>query len=422
MKKILFIISVCLLVFSSCSDQLERAGSDPYASSTKKLNIQLVYPAKYASLAREGVTVKIINPSTGVEYDLSTNAKGACSANLQYGFYRVSVSDKGESEAGTIPLFNKSVDAVKLQDTISGDVNLNLDMVLSYSSQIVIKEVYFSGCTNPNTNKSYYADGYMSVYNNSDQVAYLDSLCFGCADSYNSSTTQNPWSYLNADGQRVLRDTIPIIEAIWQWPGTGKSFPLKPGEFTVLVLRGAIDHTVVNPNSVDLSKSSYFVCYSTRYTNKTYHPSPSPNLTGHWLDLIWKQGTSTAYAFSMISPTALLFKIQGTSAANFVNDPNNRSRKPGTSSSTEYVMVPSSFVLDGVEVMSAATQNKRLPASVDASYILFPQAANMYKGHSVYRVVDQTATAAAGGRVVLMDTNNSIVDFGISDHQLIKDE
>lgn len=382
----------------------------------------MVYPEKYASLQREGVTVKVINPSTGVEYDLTTNSNGACSADLEYGLYRVSVSDKGTSEAGAIPLFNRSIDAVKLQDTLSGDVSISLDMALSYSSQVVIKEIYFAGCTNPTTNKSYYADGYLSVYNNSDQVAYLDSLCFGCADSYNSLTTQNPWSYLNTDGQRVLRDTIPIIEAVWQWPGTGKSFPLQPGESTVLVFRGAIDHTILNPNSVDLSKSSYFVCYDTRYTNKTYHPSPSPNLAGHWLNLIWKQGTSNAYAFSMVSPTALLFKIQGTSAENFVNNPSNRSRKPGTTSALEYIMVPNSYVLDGVEVMSATTQNKRLPATVDASYVLFTQAANAYQGHSVYRVKDNAATAAAGGRVVLMDTNNSSVDFTISDHQLIKDE
>lgn len=421
MKKILFLISIGLMLFCSCSKQLDKTDDSAYTSGTKKLNIQLVYPDKYTSLVRAGVTVKVINPSTGVEYDLTTDANGACSANLQYGFYRVSVSDKGVSESGTIPLFNKSIDAVKLQDTTAGEINLNVGLVLSYSSQLVIKEVYFAGCYNPNTSKSYYADAYMTVFNNSDQVAYLDSLCFGCADAYNSLSSPSVWSYTDANGQKVIRDTIPITEAVWQWPGTGTSFPVQPGKYAVLVIRGAIDHTLVNPNSVDLSKSDYFVCYNSRYTNKSYHPTPSSNLDGHWLDLLWKQGTSTAYSFSMSSPTALIFKIQGYTAQEFINDPNNRSRKPGSSSAFEYIMVPSSFVLDAVEVMRSTTEYKRLPASVDASYVLFPSASNMYVGHSVYRIVDEAATAKAG-RTILQDTNNSLADFAVSDHQLLKDE
>jgi hypothetical protein len=87
----------------------------------------------------------------------------------------------------------------------------------------------------------------------------------------------------------------------------------------------------------------------------------------------------------------------------------------------EYIMVPSSFVLDAVEVMRSTTEYKRLPASVDASYVLFPPAANSYKGHTVYRIVDEAATAKAG-RTILQDTNNSLADFAISDHQLLKDE
>lgn len=393
----------------------------PYVTGTKKLNIQLVYPDKYSSLARAGVAVKVINPSNGVEYDLTTDAKGACSADLQYGFYRVSVSDKGVSESGTIPLFNKSIDAVKLKDTTASAIDLKVDLVLSYSSQLVIKELYFAGCFNPTTNKTYFSDAYMTIYNNSDQVAYLDSLCFGCADAYNSLSSPSVWSYTDANGQKVIRDSIPITEAVWQWPGTGTTFPVQPGKYAVLVIRGAINHTAVNPNSVDLSKSDYYVCYNSRYTNKTFNPTPSSNLAGHWLDLLWKQGTSTAYAFSINSPTALIFKIQGNTAQGFINDPNNRSRKPGTSSAMEYIMVPSSFVLDAVEVMRSTTEYKRLPASVDASYVLFPPAANSYKGHSVYRIVDEAATAKAG-RTILQDTNNSLADFAISDHQLLKDE
>lgn len=407
---------MAVLLFASCAKQLNDMEDNPYLSGTKKLNIQLTYPEKYASMVRAGVAVTVSNPATGVEYDLVTDANGACSVDLQYGFYKVSASDKGVSESGTIPLFNKNIDAVKLKDSTVKSVDVTLDMVLSYSSQLVIKELYFSGCLQPN-NKSYTADGYVQIYNNSDQIAYLDSLCFGCADSYNSATKPSGWMYKDASGNFFMRDTIPIIEAVWQFPGTGTSFPLNPGESTVLCYRGAIDHTLKVPNSVDLSKSNYFVAYNQAYTLTTWHPTPSPNLKGHWLDLLWKQGTSTAYAFSVLCPSCLLFKIQGVTAKEFVNNPENRSTKPGTSSSTEYIMVPSSWIIDGMEVMRTASEYKRLPSTVDAGYCLFPKS-DTYKGYTVHRYIDKEATATAG-RTVFMDTNNSLTDFYLREGQSI---
>ncbi len=422
MKKTIYIfliIAFTSLVYS-CQQKLdELAGENPYSEGTKKLNITLVYPQGFEHEKKEGAVIKVLNPSNGVEYKVLTNAQGKASIDLQYGFYRVSVSDKGTPVSGAIPIFNRSVDQIRMVDTLKGDLNLNVELALSYAGQLIIKELYYRGCTGLDL-KTFQYDKYITFYNNSSEVAYLDSVCFGIVEPYNAPTNPTPWSYTK-DGQKVIRDTVPIIEAIWQFPGTGKSHPLQPGQEVVVAISAAVNHTILRPQSVNLDVPGYWVCYNQRYTNASYHPSPGPNLANHWLDLLWKEGTATAYPFSVSSPAPVIFRIPEIGAQAYINNPANRSRKPGTTSATEYVMIPSSWILDGVECFDVTTRNKRLPASIDATYSLMTDA-DRYLGKTIHRKIDQEETNKAGGRIVYMDTNNSANDFYVRESQSIKDK
>lgn len=422
MKKGIYILSVIALIgfLSSCQQKLDDLISDnPYTEGTRKLNISLIYPEDFSHEKKAGAEITVVNPTNGAEYRILSDDQGKATLDLQYGFYRVSVSDKGTPVSGAIPIFNKSVDQIRLTDTQQGDMNLNIELILSYAGQLVIKEIYYRGCTGED-GRSFQFDKYIALYNNSDEVTYLDSVCLGQIEPYNAPTSSSSWTYINSEGQTVLRDTLPVIEAVWQFPGSGTSHPLQPGQQVIVALSAAIDHTILRPMSVNLDVPGYWVCYNQRYTNPLYHPSPGPNLTGHWLDLLWKEGTATAYPFSSVSPAAVIFRIPTVGAQQYVNNPDNRSRKPGSSSSREYVMIPSSWILDGVETFDRETKNKRLPASVDASYALMTND-HRYMGKTIHRKVDETATAAAGGRIVYMDTNNSSNDFYVRDSQSIKE-
>lgn len=428
MKKILFIIASIVVIgcmAASCASKLEDTERNPYAAGTKVVNICLTYP-EGATKATEpvpiaGATVKVINSTTGVEYQLLTDSEGKCSIALLFGVYKLTASYKGVSEAGVIPIYNVSLGELKVtEDKAAPETPLEiaLQMEASYTNQLVIKEFYFSGCLNTD-GKNYIPDSYFSIYNNSSDVAYLDSVCFGCADAYNSTAKPTGWERTDAAGNKIIRDTIPITEAVWQFKGDGTTYALQPGEEAIVAFRGGIDHTKVNPNSIDLSKPEYFLCYDTRYTNKTYHPAPAPTLPAeHWLNLLWKQGKANAYPLSQLCPTALIFKIKGTSAKEYINNPNNVTRKPGSSGATTYVQVPASWVIDGVEVMRTDKEYKRLPTSVDASYALWP--ASTPKGKSLLRKIDEEATASSGGRVIYQDTNNSGADFKMIDHPTLK--
>ncbi len=421
MKKGLYILMLLVLVglVSSCQQKLnDLIDSNPYAEGSRKLNINLIYPEGFEHEQKAGAEITVINPTNGAVYNIVSDNNGKASIDLQYGFYRISVTDKGTPVSGAIPIFNRSIDQVRLIDTLKGDLSVNVELVLSYAGQLIIKEIYYRGCIGTDL-KNFQYDKYIALYNNSDEVAYLDSVCFGIVEPYNAPTNPSPWSYIK-DGQRVIRDTIPIIEAVWQFPGNGKSYPLQPGETAVVALSAAVDHTILRPMSVNLNVPGYWVCYNQRYTNASYHPSPGPNLVGRWLDLLWKEGTSTAYPFSVSSPAPVIFRIPEVGAQAYVNNPANRSRKPGTTSATEYVLIPSTWVLDGVECFDASTKNKRLPASIDASYALMENS-EAYQGKTVHRKIDPIATAAAGGRIVYMDTNNSANDFYIRQSQSIKE-
>ncbi|MCK9304003.1 MAG: DUF4876 domain-containing protein [Bacteroidales bacterium] len=423
MKKSIYIFTtfVFICIMSSCEKIFQDfADNNPYGDGVKRLNITLVYPEGFEDEAKAGAEISILNPTNGTKYNLLSDGEGKASINLQYGFYSLSITDKGTPVSGSIPVFNKSIDQIRIADTLKGDMNINVDLVLSYAGQLIIKEIYYRGCAKPDGKPYEFYDKYIIVYNNSDELAYLDGVCFGVVEPFFAPSSPTPWSYTNNEGQRVIRDTIPIIEAVWQFPGDGTSHALHPGEEAVVAVAAAIDHTILYPNSVNLNVPGYWVCYNQIYTNANYHPSPGPNLANHWLSLLWKGSTLKAYSFSTASPAPVLFRIPEVDAQAYVNDPANRSRKPGASAATEYVMIPSSWVLDGVECLNSATLNKRLPASIDATYFLMTDT-ERYLSKTAHRKTDQVATEKAGGRVVYQDTNNSANDFYIRDTQSIKE-
>jgi hypothetical protein len=289
---------------------------------------------------------------------------------------------------------------------------------LSYSKagSIVIKEIYCGGCRKLPQEGNYQGDQYFILHNNDYNVQYLDSLCFGTL-SPNNATGSNPWvSKDPATGESIFPDFLPVIQAVWQFPGDGDDFPLQPGEDAVVCLRGAIDHSLQYPLSVNLNKPEYFVCYNiTYFWNTQYHPAPGNLISqDRIIDVVIKTGQANAYTFSVSSPTLVLWKAQGMSIQDFVSIQDNINPVPG-SSVDNVVKVPFEWVYDAVEVFDgrSANNSKRLAPSLDAGYAL---QTDIYLGRSLMRYVDEAASAASGYEV-LKDSNNSLNDFYESEKQ-----
>ena len=391
MKRLLYILSIVLAAVS-CADIRHV---NPYEEGLHVLTVCPDWPEN--DLERSGAEVRVEDMNTGSRYVSKTGRDGIASFSLPNGLYRVTMSGRSGSD-----VFNASADKIAVS---GGDYTLKLKLSISKAGSIVIKELYCGGCKKLPQEGDYQADQYFILHNNDYQVQYLDSLCFGTLSPYNS-TGSNPW--VSEDGQ--LPDFVPIIQAVWQFPGDGDDFPLQPGEDAVVCLRGAIDHAVQYPLSVNLNKPDYFVCYNSTYFNNTaYHPAPGNLISqDRYIDVVIKTGKANAYTMSLSSPAMVIFRAKGVSIQDFVLVPENVTPVPG-SVVDNVVKVPYEWVLDALEVFdgSSASNQKRLDASVDAGYVIQTET---FLGRSLMRHVDEEASANAGYEI-LADTNNSLNDF-----------
>lgn len=385
MRKIIYILTLVLAV--SCTD---IRTTDPYAGALNLLKVTADWPDD--GFVRLGASVLVEDMNTGSRYSALTDDLGVAVFSLPNGLYRVNLSGRNGSD-----VFNAAADKV----VVSGaDKVLQLNLAISKAGSVVIKEIYCGGCKKLPEEGDYQADQYFILHNNHYETEYLDGLCFGTLSPYNS-TSADPWGEI---------DFLPIIQAIWQFPGDGNDFPLAPGEDAVICLRGAIDHAAQYPLSVNLNKPDYFVCYNTTYfPNTVYHPAPGDKIsTERYVDVVVKTGKANAYTLSNASPTLVIFRAVETSIQDYVLVPENITPVPG-STVDNVVKVPFDWVLDAVEVFDARSANnqKRLVPSLDAGYVL---QTDIFLGRSLMRKTNEAASAASGYEV-LEDTNNSLNDF-----------
>lgn len=400
MKQLAYIL--LLMTFFTTGSCTDIDKDNPYDNQLHTLQVNAVYPDEYSDYLREGVTVKIEDIDRGNSYTSKTDKNGTVRFSLTKGIYRIQISDKAEQD-----IFNGLADKVKF---VNGDLALNLPLVHSRSGDIVIKEIYCGGCTKLPFEGNYQSDKYMILHNNTSKTQYLDGLCFGSLDPYNSQAT-NVWvTQDESTGATIFPDFLPVAQCVWQFGGTGQTFPLAPGEDAVVVICGAIDHAAQYPQSVNLNKPGYFVCYNPVYFwNTLYHPAPGDQITpDHYLNVVIKTGQANAYTFSVFSPATVLFKAKDTTIQDFVSQADNVIQKPG-STVDRIVKVPVDWVLDAVEIYYGGSSNnmKRMPPSVDAGYVT--QSA-LYDGRTLYRHTDEEASREAGYEI-LEDTNNSSSDF-----------
>ena len=391
MKRLIYILSIVLAAVS-CADI--RQGN-PYQDGLHALTVTPQWPDD--GFERSGAEVRVEDMNTGSRYVSQTGADGTATFTLPNGLYRVTLSGRDGSN-----VFNASADKV----VVSGrDHTLALTLSISKAGSIVIKELYCGGCKKFPQEGDYQADQYIILHNNDYQVQYLDGICFGTLSPYNS-TGSNPW--ISEGGE--LPEFLPLIQAVWQFPGDGDDFPLQPGEDAVLCLRGAIDHAAQYPLSVNLNRPDYFVCYnSTYFDNTKFHPAPGNLISqDRYLDVVIKTGKANAYTMSLSSPAVVIFRAEGITIQDYVLIPENVTPVPGNAVDN-VVKVPYEWVLDAMEVFDGRSANnqKRLAASADAGYVSL---SDTFLGHTLMRRVDEEATAQAGYEI-LADTNNSLNDF-----------
>lgn len=401
LNNIVVLVSAAVLV-GGCG--LKMSSSNPYEESLNDLSIEVTAPEGFEYISLEGIELQISNISNDAEFSATTDSDGIAKITLPNGLYRI--------QAGAL-IDDEQFNASKSRLSLNGEaVGVTLPLIHVSTGDIVIKEIYNGGCMKLPAEGTYQGDAYIILHNNSSSTVYLDSLCFGTVDPYNSTSTP-VW-----DEERGF---CPVIQAVWQFPGSGKDHPLSPGEDAVLVVYGAINHKAQYPLSVNLNNEEYFVCYNSVYfPNEHYHPAPGDQIrSDHILSCVIKTGIATAYTFSVTSPAVIVFRIKGMSAMEFLSSSDNVIQKPGNNND-KIVVVPDEWVEDGVEVFNGQSSNnkKRLDSVVDAGAVTL---SINYEGKTLMRKVNETRTARLGYEV-LVDTNNSSNDFYENPTQSLNDD
>ena len=373
--------------------------SDPYEGGTFSLTVTTALPAEYAEWSGIPITVRVDNIVSTTVYTRGADASGKAVFTLENGMYSVTASGRSGED-----IFNGT--ASGLIKVLGANASCSIPLFHSKSGALVIKEIYVGGCSKAPQEGTWQSDKYLIVHNNSAETVYLDGYCLGTVSPYNA-TANNPWP--------DDIDFAPIIQAVIGFPGGGQDFPLAPGGDAIVALCGAMDHTRQYPLSVNLNREDVFALYNPEYfPNTTYHPAPGDKIRAdHLMDIVIKTGQANAYSISISSPTVLLFRAKDMTMAEYVAKAESITQIPG--STERVVKIPHEWIVDAVEVFDGRStgNRKRLPSVLDAGYVI---QSDIYKQHSLMRLVDEAATQAQGFEV-LKDTNNSTDDFYESDTQ-----
>lgn len=384
MKKFLFLLAIVVagvIGITSC-----EKGAQLYDAT-----ITVYYPDGYGVELAVGINVQVQNTISGQVHDLVTNSLGLATIPLEEGMYKVTATQ----ETADFYL-NGITENLTIQTTGDNDWEVHL-VATSKKGGLVFKEIYYTG-SKTEAGSNYYSDQFHEIYNNSDEVIYLDGLCIGLTLPLGSTAT----TWVNLDGS--IMDRIPTTFHALMFPGNGQDYPLQPRTSVVLAM-DAINHQtdpLGNPLSPVNMANAQFETFIEAPGKDTDAPQAA-NL----IVMYTTAASMVDWLHSVFGQGVILYRLPtGRDWQTFVANPENFMTQPGSTSSTLYLMVHKDWVIDGVECNRPEEDKrfKRLPTSVDAG---------MTWSYATYnsKSVRRKAEKILDGKVIYKDSNNSTNDF-----------
>ncbi len=223
--------------WTSCSDDDEK--NLPTEIDYYQVSVLISLPDDANDLQINSETLSCYNISNGQTYTFTD----LNDVTLMSGIYDITYVANVTNGGVEVELQGK----VSSVEVLTSGVVVVIDTYLmTETNDLLISEIFFTGTLYESGNQ-YTSDGYIKLYNNTNNVIYADGL------SFFESTFLTTDKY---DYRPDIMGEAMTIQALYTIPGSGKEHPVQPGEYLLLVDVG-IDHRVSNPNSFDLSSADF---------------------------------------------------------------------------------------------------------------------------------------------------------------------
>lgn len=395
MKRFFYLLPVMamLLGFASCSSD-----DDDAVRHTVTVSVQL--PSEVASMQEvTNMAVTVFNIATAEE-TVAQVTNGTATVSLVPGTYNFTASGKTA---------DFSLNGVCTGVEVFADKTVSIELIASVGSSLVFKEVYYSGVPD-----YYFQDAFYEIYNNTDEVQYLDGIILGVVDYGLAPGTWNKdqpsvWMTNGA----YTGGKYPLTSHVQCFPGNGTDYPIQP-RTSVVVAANPIDHSArtlgesdkVSP--VNLSNADWQL-----YTDNAFPVDTRidgiPAMT-----FLWKTWGREMMPATEGQPIIMARLKNGMSPVDYVADASSVATIPGGSNTC--LVIPADCIIDAIDIVPA-DQNfhiKRIEAKDDAGMAWYTGTDGVsngeYAGKSLRRKV---AGFTAAGKAILKDTNNSSNDFVI---------
>lgn len=432
MRRILTVITAIALLAACNKDK-----TAPLQPVDISVALQLSGEQNSLEIPYKGAKVTIINQTNNSKYTDSITVTNTNMVKFQQvipGTYhitvelRVSAADyekvTGQKVSGTV-IFSGTLTATAVASSNALLVELRTG---GGTDGWVFKQIYYAG-SNVKDGASF-RDQFIELYNNSDQVLYADSLYFAQIAGVNTALSKidyNKGWYMTATGQydwsKMPGNAVPnantdfiYASAIFRIPGTGSTYPVEPGK-SLIIAATAINHkipfvdnggtevSVRNPDlTVDLSRAEFDV-YMGDFPGKT--PLSSDLKTTVTKLVVIANVNRDLILDNLGRDGFMLFRTKADIKAQWKQ---YKLPDAGPTEDKTYFSMPKSAleIYDAVEIQPsdlASRVPKRLSVELDAGFSYVPN--GKYSSQALLRKTHKTIN----GRVVLQDTNNSILDF-----------
>lgn len=337
-----------------------------------------------------GLKLILNNYVEGIRVEKELTSSTVEIGDLIPGMYSIVISGKLKNKEGVSYYLNGSL---VNHPILNNRATIDLPISGQKISPLIFKEIFYSGTAN-----FYFRNQFYEIYNNSEDLHYLDGIYFAVLYPTKSTSTLPVWP--QEDGDKYV-----YTERIWKFPGNGTTYPLKPGESCV-ISQFAANHKldIYNPNSpVDCSSSEF----EFNMNNPKFPDQPALDMEHVYFNGKADKGRAPQYLTSVFGGAYVIFKVPEGETYDPVNNPALQTKDQSSSSKMLYAKIPIEYVLDGVEAVDDETKvnAKRMPGVLDAG---ITTVGATYNSLGVAR---KKIGENPDGTPFLQDTNNSTEDF-----------